>query len=496
MHDMKNFLYKTCFILSVLVVVSGCFDLEHEEFGKISSDNFPVTQADLQTAAVGVYNMLGDSYIRHNLDYAGITLNTLCTDEMNTGWGNSWQIINRLSWAANNNPATECYTRYNRAITKATRIIDAFSKSDVDESVKAKYVAELRVLRALYAYSLYSLFGPLPIVTDPDVANDVYTEYRPAKPSREEYVNFLITELRESYPVLDNKSSSENWGRTDKGTALALLTKVCLDARMWDDVSRTADEIIRMGVYELLPSYQDVFDIRNEGPDNREVIFVIPKIISNTNYAWTYFACVMPSAPRYKTKGPAINVWGGLKMPWEYYDKYEPQDERLNTIIRYYTDVDDNEVDFREVMDSKATGAIPMKFSEDPDQRGENQSNDFIVFRYADILLAKAEALNELQGPTSESIELVNQIRRRVKVSEINLADYDKNSLRDFILDERGRELYNEGWRRDDLIRHGKFIQRAIERGIDAQPYHVLYPIPQAAINENPNLRQNDGYER
>jgi hypothetical protein len=306
----------------------------------------------------------------------------------------------------------------------------------------------------------------------------------------------MITELKESYPVLDNKSSSENWGRMDKGTALTLLMKIYLDDKRFGEASQTADEIIRLGIYELLPDYSAVFDIANEGPDNKEVIFVIPRLVTNTSYAWTYFACVMPSTPRYKTKtGVTLNVWGGLKMPWEYYDKYDPEDERLKTIIRYYTDVNDNEVDFRTVTDSKATGAIPMKYSEDPDQRGEHQGNDFVMFRYADVLLSKAEALNELSGPTVESIELINKIRRRSKVSEIKPEDFDKSSLRDFILEERGRELYCEGHRRNDLIRHGKFIQRAIERGIDAQPYHVLYPIPQSAINENPNLRQNDGYE-
>ena len=97
-----------------------------------------------------------------------------------------------------------------------------------------------------------------------------------------------------------------------------------------------------------------------------------------------------------------------------------------------------------------------MKYSEDPEQKGERQSNDFIMFRYADVLLAKAEALNELHGPTAESVELVNKIRRRAGATEIRLADYNKESLRDFILDERGRELYCEGHRRDDLIRHGK----------------------------------------
>jgi hypothetical protein len=500
---MKKNIFKYALILATLVLFSYCTDLEHEEYGKISSDIFPVTQNDLQTAAIGVYNTLGDSYIMHNIDHAGVILNTVCTDEMNTAWTGTWIIIDQLTWTANNNSASTCYSRYMRAVTKATRIIDAFDKSSVDEGTKAKYIAELRVLRAFYAYSLYALFGPLPIVTDPAIANDVYVEYNPSRPTDEDYINFLVAELKEAAPVLNNKSLDSNWGRTDKGTALTLLLKVYLHAKRWSEANQTADEIIGMNTYDLLDSYPDVFNIKNEGSGNKEAIFVIQRIMSNLSYSWTYFACVMPQSPEYKTEsGVVLTVWGGLKMPWDYYDKYEAGDERLKTVIRYYVDrITGDSVDFRKETNARAIGAIPMKFSEDPEHAGSEQGNDFIVFRYADVLLSKAEAMNELEGPTAASVELVNKIRRRAKTSELTLGDANSNSkerLRDFILDERGRELYSEGWRRIDLVRHGKFVQKAIEAGW-ANPgdnHLVLYPIPQSAINENPNIKQNAGYEQ
>ena len=77
----------------------------------------------------------------------------------------------------------------------------------------------------------------------------------------------------------------------------------------------------------------------------------------------------------------------------------------------------------------------------------------------------------------------------------VNLVDFNKDTFRDFILDERGRELYCEGHRRDDLIRHGKYIEYARKDGMDAKDYHILFPIPQKALNENSNLKQNPGYE-
>lgn len=488
---------KYILFLVTVALLSSCFDLDHEEFRSISSTNFPSSSADLEAAAIGVYKNLGESYIARSLDYAGLTLNELCTDEMNTAWTSSWQIINTLAWTANNDPAKNIYNTYIKAITKATRLIDAVSQSSMDEKSKSGLIAEMRVLRSFYANAAYSLFGPIAIITDPSIANDVYSEYKPSRPTKDEYLKFMIDELEEvtSGSNLSDRIASDDWGRFDKGSALTLLMKIYLDAKMFDKANQTADKIIALNIYDLLPSYASVFDINNEGAVNKEVIFAIGRLVSNTSSGWTYFACVMPQAPAYKTKtGTLLTVWGGLKMPWDFYDKYEAQDERLNTIIRYYEDVDGNWVDYRFVEHTKAIGAIPMKYSEDPEHRGDTQGNDFVVFRYADILLSKAEAMNELNGPSKECIELINKVRRRVKATEIKLEDYTKDALRDFILEERGRELYNEGHRRNDLIRHGKFIQRAIDRGIDAKPYHVLYPIPQSAIDENPNLKQNDGY--
>lgn len=492
----NKYVKQLCVVCSCLFLTS-CFDLDYENFSKIPSDDFPQSEADLEAATIGVYHSLTKSFVMTYLDNSGWTLNELPTDELNTGWGAWWQISDRFQWTANNSGGVvDCYKVYQTGITKATRIIDAFERSTVDEEKKVKYVAELRAVRILYAQLLYSMVGAVPIVTDPNVANDVYTEWKPERPSKEEYVNFMTSELEEVYSALNKTVTETEYGRMTQGAALTLLMKIYLNNKDWAKAAETAKKVIDLGVYDLLPVYKDVFAIENEGPSNKEVIFPIQRITSNTDYAWSYFACVLPASPLYKSQlGNNMDIWGGLKMPWAFYDKYEASDSRLETIIRYYTDVDGNEVDFRQVNHSKATGAAPMKYSEDPEHRGSMQGNDFIMFRYADVLLSRAEALNELNGPTAECVELINQVRRRANASEIKVSDFTKDSLRDFILDERGRELYCEGHRRDDLIRHGKYIQQAVAEGYAAKDYHVLYPIPQDVMNENENLKQNPGYE-
>ena len=143
-------------------------------------------------------------------------------------------------------------------------------------------------------------------------------------------------------------------------------------------------------------------------------------------------------------------------------------------------------------------GALPLKYPEDASQTGDQSDNDVVVYRYADVLLELAEAINEQNGPTAEAIELVEQVRSRANQANSipDAATANKEAFRNFILDERGRELFCEGHRRRDLIRHGKLISTAHEQGwTSAQPYMELFPIPQNVIDESQGkIKQNPGY--
>lgn len=493
---MKKILRKIAAVIIAILSLTACTDLDYENFSQINSENFPQTEEDLDASVVGVYNTLCNSFIKKWLNYSGIILAELTTDEMNTGWGGTWQQTERYQWTANNMVAKDCYLNYQRGITKATRIIDTFEKSTVEKSKKDKFIAEMRALRALYAYMLYDLVGPVPIVTDADIANDVYSDWQPSRPSKEEYVSFMTSELNEVYSQLDKEVTSDNYGRMTQGAALTLLMKIYLNDKQWQNAADVAQKVIDLNVYSLMDSYKAVFDISNEGPGNTEVILPIGRIISNQSFSSNYLSCVLPATPKYKcTIGSQLGISGGLKMPWSFYDKYEEQDSRLETIIRYYVSTDGDTVDFRTVNHPKATGASPMKYSEDPDQADQLAGNDFILFRLADVILSRAEALNELKGPNQESIDLINQIRTRANASQISLTDYNtKDKLRDFLCDERGRELYCEGHRRTDLVRFGKLIEKVREKGYTAEDYMTVFPIPQSVIDENPNFTQNPGY--
>lgn len=476
----------------------ACTDLEYENYTYLDYESFPKSDEDLYNALIGVYNTVGNSFVYQWLNNAGLIAQSLPTDELNTGWtSNPWILFDTFTWTANNDPIETCYTAYQRGITKATKIIVAVeNNSTLNENVRRQYIAELKTLRVFFMQQIYSLVGPVPVVRDPEVATDVYSDWTPSRPTREEYVRWMEDDILSSYEDLDVSTTQENWGRMTRGAALMLLERIYLNEKRWEDALEVCDQIIGLNQYKLMDNYQDIFSTEYEGPSNTEAIFIIGRIVSNTNFAWTWTVDVLPSSPLIQTSNPLISgISGGLKMPWAFYDRYEASDARLGTIIRYYTDVDGNQVDFRTVSHSKQTGACPMKYKEDPEQIGANQGNDVIVYRYADVLLSKAEAMNMLYGPSEECVKLVNMIRHRAGVPDIKATDFTKETLNDFILEERGRELYCEGVRRDDLIRHGKFVSAARAEGINAESYHELYPIPQSVLDENPKIQQNPGYE-
>lgn len=145
------------------------------------------------------------------------------------------------------------------------------------------------------------------------------------------------------------------------------------------------------------------------------------------------------------------------------------------------------EVQLREIGNNlEVTGIRVIKYPFDYATSGDQKNNDWSIFRYADVLLMKAEAMLRT-GNAAGALAIVNSIR--VKRGVTALGSLDENAL----LDERGREMYWEGWRRQDLIRFGKFLQPWQEKA-QSDPRALLFPIPNDQIAVNPNLQQNPGY--
>lgn len=511
-------LYKS-FIITVVTIVlalSSCSDfLQPGIYDKLTPDNFPMTAKDAESLVSSVYYQFRDGeWSRYNSDNESrLVLGLLGTDEFTCHWQGYWGSPFNFTWSPDEFPFSKMYYDMVPAVTIATSAIVQLKKigDKIDNELLERYISEIKVARAYFMYDLYNLYGPVPVITDEkDIADIENLGYRP-RPTNAAMVKLIEDDLTdEIISKLEVKYPDSEYGRFTQGAARMCLLKLYLHEKDYPKVEEQARRIKALG-YDLEEKYEDIWSIDNER--NNEIIWALVCKPSPEGIANNFRAHVLPADWKSPLGYPSEG-WNGYKVPWTFYDRFDPADRRRELLVRYYTNMHGHTVDARELY----YGAIPLKYSEDPAGTGVNQGVDYVVYRYADVLLALAEAINENVGPTQEAIDLINDIRGRAfgedESKMLKLDGMTQEKLREAILDERGFELYFEGNRREDLIRFGKYIEyantpermgyiedagdasRPINPQKNAKAHHVLYPIPNKLIVESGGvLKQNTGYD-
>ncbi len=476
---MKKFIVILIVLLTIQV---GCKNiLDEEVYSDLGPSNFYSTAEDAETILNAAY--------AQSQGYGDQVRDWLCMGEAPTevfierkgAIYSDFQPIEEFTWDASHSYLKSQWTRWYCGVFYANIVIDHVPSIAMDEDRKEQILAEARFLRALNYFWLYDFWGPVPLIT----TSNTTPQDRPLRPTNDEFIKFLEDEFiacSEVLPLTQNE-----FPRATKGAALGFLTKFYLNNKKWSLAAETAETIIENGTYALFvgdTSRAQLFDLEKETCN--EFIFVSP--FSTKSVKNTYLSHAVPD--KYKWKyNTMTNFAANFCIPTSFLNTFDPNDTRLDAFIFKYYNTSN-------VLVTCGTDNVrSFKYVEDPNAVGAQSSNDFPLLRYADILLSRAEALNELNGPTQESIDLINQVRSVAGVADRQLADYTtKESLRDAILAERSWEFHTEGLRRQDLIRQGKFISNAVARGKPAKDYMVLYPIPQSEISANPNLVQNEGY--
>jgi hypothetical protein len=374
-----------------------------------------------------------------------------------------------------------------RAIRDANILLDNISiANNISDDKKNLYINEARFLRALMYYKLYMWYGPVPLRTKS--IDDIEKE----KATDEEMQSFIETEFLEVLPNLPDPGKEAAYGRAHKGAVRGFLTKYYLNTKQWQKCANMAQTIIDMKYYSLFPNYETMFKVENEG--NKEMIWVRQCVANKVGNEYPNAA--LPPAFKSDPRTGFIFMTGmrnwaaHYKLYSSFYESFEPNDKRKNLIMATYVNNKGVTVDLTLVKND----IRPFKYY---DQGAiDTHGNDFPFIRYADILYSRAEALNELNGPNQESIDLINAMRRRAGLLDKSLGDFlSKEDLRIHILKERGWEFWSEGVRREDLIRMDKLIEFAHARGAtNAQDFHRRLPFPQAELNANSKLQQNEGY--
>lgn len=483
-----------------LILLTSCEgDLDQVVYDKLAPSTFFKNDADAKAALTNLYASMNEPGAFGGGYGSGqggwLVQSIVTTDEMVCSWGDSgrWARLSDLNFDDGFNVLVNHYFFLMPRVTTATILLEKIEGIPMDAALKKRYLAEVKALRAHLSYILYSFYGPVSIVVDPVVAQDP-NALPQARPTTEWMIKQIETDYKDAMADLPVTYSSADYGRFTKGAVMMGLLKLYMKEKKWTEAIAIGKELQTLegqGVYTLVPEYEDIFKITNE--QNKEIILALPcsstSPTSNNTNMW--LASVLPGN-YVDPSGQFLQQWGGYKMPWKTYDKFDPSDRRTKQLLAKFPIKGGLLFDGRT---NGLEGAIPKKYGVDPTATGERHGTDIVIWRYADVLLLVAEAINEVSGPTPEAYSLVNRVRTRAGLP--NLATgLSKELFRNKIMDERLFELWCEGNRRDDLIRWGKYIQRAADAGSPfATPNKVLYPLPRKAVDESKGvIKQNLGY--
>lgn len=491
---------KIVYILLLFIPAVGCTNLDSEMYDVINPTIFPKTEEDAEAlVTAAAYAPFWSNF------WSGIftegeggiqIIGDMTTDLGDCNWDDAvWTGVLVPEYTPYTSGVTQFYG-YVRNISKMTLAISRIEGVDMAPEKKARLIAELRCGRGWMAYLLYDWFGPVPVATLEQLENPLQEEILP-RPTREWMVEYIETELKEAAKVLPPvySASSSDYGRMNAGLAYTVLMKLYMHEGRWSDAVACGRELMKADYgYALQTNYEDIFTLENER--NSEIIWACQEKRDICESMW--LAHVLPS--QYITKNENIQKWNGYRVPWAFYHTFDPQDKRLKVLVGEFTDEEGtvyNEAN-PGTGNEMTLGALPVKYGEDPNATGEGSEVDWVVYRYADVMLLMAEALvREGNAVTSEAAGLFSDVRERAGLNRYAVGDF--SGVQDFldkILLERGHELWFEGCRRSDLIRHGKYVEKAKEKGsVTAADHFNVMPLPQSAITNGKGIvTQNPVY--
>jgi len=439
------------------------------------------------------------------------------TDEAIIAWADgSLPTMNTQKWSANNEFLYGIYSRAFYEISIANEFLrqttdEKLTARGVDTSLKteiATFRAEARFLRAFSYTQLMDLFGNVPITTENDAVGFFYPEQK----TRAEVFAYVESELIAIDANLAASKSNE-YGRIDKTAAKFLLAQIYLNSEVYTGIKKytesatLSNEIITASGYTFAEvPYNFLFAADNDrNGAQTETIFPVVgdgNAIRSIGGGMSFILHASIGGSMDAADLGMDGGWQGLRARKEFVQTFPDVTATADARGTFYTD--GQTLDIANV-GTFTDGYAVTKYSNVNSngslaQRNDVPDTDFPMFRLSDVYLMYAEAT--LRGATSGNIGTalgyINKIRNRAKATPI----VSSGLTLDFILEERGRELFWECHRRTDLIRFGKFSggdkiwqwKGDVQNGAATSSFRNLMPIPATAIQANPTLKQNTGY--
>lgn len=482
---MKKFIYATLIGL-ISIGIASCDLLNKQPLDQLSSESFWQSEGDFQKGLTAIYGGFQDRIFSWELpNLANITDNA---------YGQHNYFSTHAIKMGNITPTTGGYISavYNTSYEGIARInlllseLNKYEGSDLNEQEKLKLEAEARFIRGYYYWRLYFFYGSVPVVTQP---LNLETQSQPKSPA-EEVLSQVLSDL--NFAVKNLPSHLYNNGHAVKTSAQALKARVLLyaaydengnpDPAVLTKVRDISLQIMDAG-YELDPNFADIFRTGTQ-ENSPGIIFSIKFLAPNDATAMDQH----------------LGDWLVVSPRQDLIDAFEKEDPRLDVTIF------EGDVNFDGIIHTPSnnmpTGYGVKKFlSPDLIPYGYStlSEQDWVVLRYAEVLLMYAEAQNELQGPDQTVYDAINAVRSRVGLSD--LQGLSQEQMRKAIRHERRVELAFEGLRYYDLKRWRTLddVYNSITESIltyNFEERFYLWPLPQSAIEKsNSVLKQNPDYQ-
>lgn len=490
---------RVLMIVPILLAAASCEAPEQEIFSEINPD--VVNNADDPTVTAillaGAYTPLIGTWGGHNSLWS---MHEVSSDEMviaqkGADWldGGHWLRMHRHEFLPSEESFNNGWNYVYGGIATVNNLIPRFIANE-------KIVSELEVLRGLLYLWLIDAYGNVPIITENT------EDTTPPTNSRLEVFNFIESSILDN---MDNLIQERTFGTVNFYVAQAMLAKLYINAEVytgtprWQDAADAVSVIQDAGLYSLEPNFFSNFSTNNSGSSENILVinydqdngggFNLPQMTLHYSSQATFDLQEQP--------------WNGYASLEDFYNSFDQNDARIGSFLEGPQFASDGSRLEDISFEPEDPDGAPITFTPEINQLEPNSlrqagvrvgkfefasgaasslSNDFPIYRLADMLLIKAEALFRL-GQNGEALDLVNEVRARAGMSALTALSDEE------LLAERGRELFAEGWRRSDLIRFGKFNDAWWEKS-PSMPFRNLFPIPQQSLDTNPSLQQNPGY--
>lgn len=493
---MMKKLYKTLSVVCVPLFMSCDAHLDTELEGEYTSSTFYKTENHAMLAINATYQIAAFSSASNNLWVFGDIASDDTVKGGNPGDQSDIGFVDNFNVNADNGTIEAIWKHYYEGISRANNVIYYVPDIEMDAVLKDRIVGEAKFLRAYFYFHLTNIFGEIPLKIEPALTIDALnvTRFTVA-----EIYAQIEQDLSEATLVLPETYPPSEAGRTTKGAALGLLGKVYLFQGKWNSTLDAISELEGLG-YSLLPMYRSNFDISSE--NNEESVFEIqhltgqvPFLGSNLNQWFS----------------PSILAGYFFNAPTEDFVKeFEvTSDEVVDPRLDYSVGRAGNKwVDGQDFMPewSPASGFLQKKHSQPIGDSpiGDGELN-YTFMRYAEVILMKAEALNELNRST-DALAPLNKIRKRARESYLfdsdllgfgtvpvgllpDITNTNTSFLRDAIRHERRVELGLEFHRFYDLMRYGKsYAEQALKDTGFNYDNHRFFPLPQSEVDTNTNI--------